>query len=79
VSVSLVYASFRRVSSEPGAGHPFELLWSDPEKDEFWQRLVEQGLFPESPMWITREGALRALATTKAKFAEQLRQLGMWH
>jgi hypothetical protein len=64
-----------------GRSSPFELLCELAEihgeeaRDRVWRRLCEAGVFPEQPFWLNREAALRALANTEAKFAEQLRKL----
>jgi len=64
-----------------GRSSPFELLCDlagiqgDAARDEFWRRLVEAGMFPEQPMWLGKEAALRALANTEARFADLLRKL----
>jgi hypothetical protein len=64
-----------------GRSSPFELLCDlagiqgEAARDEVWRRLVEAGMFPEQPMWLSKEAALRALANTEAKFADLLRKL----
>jgi len=57
-----------------GRSGPFEDLCevagknTEEEKDEFWKALVDAGEFPETPRWLSKPGAQRALAVARAKF-----------
>ena len=65
-----------------GRSSPFDMLCDlagiqgEAARDDVWRRLVEAGNFPEQPMWLSKDAALRALANTETKFADLLRKLG---
>jgi hypothetical protein len=60
---------------------PFDVLCEaaeitdDSEKDNLWRQLVEKDVFPEQPMWTSKDSAIRALEITKNKFDERVRAL----
>jgi hypothetical protein len=57
-----------------GRSSPFDLLCelaglrTDAQQDEAWHQLVMHSIFPESPVWLSKEAAKRALEATKVKF-----------